>query len=385
MLVSHNICFVTTTRADYGLISGLMRAMRADSQFDVGLIVLGTHLSPLYGQTIREIEHDDVPILYRKDTAPEGDDAGSSVASYLATSAALSDYFVSNGLPDALCIAGDRYEMLGVAAVATLYKVPIIHLYGGDETLGAHDNHIRHAITKLSHVHFCSCESSASRVRSMGENPDHIVVSGSPALDSFRTVAPLSKAQLEADHAFTFGEKTVLVSMHPATNASYDPRDELEAMLAALAMLPEDVYCIFTASNADSLGKHFTEKFQSFAHEKPSQCFFVPSFGHAGFVNMMRHADVICGNSSSGVLEAPSMSLWTINIGERQQGREQASSVRDVPPEKDAIFAALSAALQTPPAHVVNPYGDGTAIPRIIDYLKTIEDFTTLRQKPFFG
>lgn len=283
--------------------------------------------------------------------------------------------------PDCLIILGDRYEILASVQAALVTKIPVAHICGGDVTEGAMDDAIRHAITKMAHIHFATNEDAALRLAQMGEEPENIHTVGSPGLDHIHTLETMSRDEFFASIDFTPLDKNILVTFHPVTLESAS-QVQCQEMLSALAKL-ENTGLIFTGSNADPEGQQITALVKNFA-TKHENVVFHESLGTKRYFSALKHADAMLGNSSSGLYEAPSFNLPAINIGNRQKGRLKASSVIDCAPNEAAITAAIEKALSSPrPNNTQNPYGDGKTAKRIVEILKQTRFDETLVQKHF--
>jgi UDP-hydrolysing UDP-N-acetyl-D-glucosamine 2-epimerase len=279
--------------------------------------------------------------------------------------------------PDLLLVLGDRYEILCCVLAATLARIPIAHIAGGDVTEGAFDEGFRHAITKMSHLHFVTNADAAARVRQMGER--HVHLTGSPGLDMIRQAHILPRAELFSELGLAPARTNILVTFHPVTLAR-DSLAQFEEVLAALEGM-DDAAIVITGSNADPEGRQIDARAKAFVRSH-ANCVFHPSLGIARYLSALTHMDAVVGNSSSGLYEAPSFGVPTVNVGERQQGRLKAESVFDTAPQRADILQTLRTALARGRQATVNPYGDGHASERIIAALKDA-DPTTLLHKSF--
>ncbi len=375
------ICVVTGTRADYGLLESVMAALVADPAFTLQLAATGMHLSPEFGATYREIESDGYAIDAKVEMLLSSDSGvGVAKSMGLATSG-FADVF-ARLQPDMVMLLGDRFEALAAAQTALVMRIPLAHISGGDVTEGAFDDAIRHAITKMAHVHFVASEEAARRVRQLGEAPGSVHVVGDPGLDCLRSLALLDRQALADDLDIRFGARNLLVTFHPATLDAQPSTDQFAALLDALASLGPDAGLFFTRPNADPEGRALIEMLDQFVAETPNAWVFT-SLGHLRYLSMMRAADVVVGNSSSGLLEAPSLGKPTVNLGSRQGGRLRAASVIDCAPQRGAIVAAIETALDMDCRGIVNPYGDGHAASRILAVLSGLGDPQSLLRKRF--
>lgn len=377
------IAVLTTGRQDYGILHTLCRVLHEAPDFALLLIVGGMHLSLPFGQTIREIEADGLPICEKVETLPSSD---SRVAA--AQSAGLMTLLMAGVLerqqPDLLMLVGDRYETLAAALAATLMKVPIGHLHGGEESEGAIDNGMRHALTKLSHLHFVSNTLHAQRILQMGENPDRVFVVGAPGLDAIRKMSFLTRTEIEAEFGFPLTPPILVVTYHPTTLTESSSQEEINTVLDALSGFDGSV--VFTLPNADPENGPIREAVLQFVHDHPKAHAF-EALGAQRYWSLLRHANVMLGNSSSGLIETPLFELPTINVGERQKGRLRGANVIDVPVDTRAISEALHCALS--PSFVASlrgmesPYGDGSATARIMALLRPLSLSTALLRKRF--
>lgn len=379
-MARRRICVVSGGRADYGLLYWPMKEIAASSAFELQLAVTGMHLAPEFGETLATIERDGfridarVEMLLASDT-PVG----------IAKSIGLGTIGFADALarlaPDLLLVLGDRFEILAAAQAALVARLPVAHLCGGDVTEGAFDDAIRHAVTKMAHLHFATNEASARRLRQLGEDPARIFVVGSPGIDAILRTPALTRAELEAETGLDLAGHLLLVTFHPATLGSRPPLAELEELLAALAGIA-DATLVFTLPNADTEGRALARRIDAFigAHGKAR---LFPALGSQAYLSLLRHADAVIGNSSSGLLEAPSLGTPTVDIGERQQGRLKAASVISSPPERAAIAAAIAEARRRGRRVVDNPYGSGDSARRIVEILAGIADFRALTMKRF--
>lgn len=375
------ICVVTGSRAEYGLLYWVMQEIRAAEELELQLIVTGMHLSPEFGLTYRVIEQDGfaidatVEMLLSSDT-PVGITKSMGVG-LIGFADALDRL-----RPDLLLLLGDRFEMLAAAQAALIALVPIAHIAGGDTTEGAFDEAIRHSITKMSHLHFVTNAVSAQRVRQLGEAPEQIHLVGSPGLDHLLRTPLLNREQLEEALGFRFRSRNLLVTFHPVTLEQRTAGEQFEALLTALDRLGDDVGVIFTRPNADTGGSEINARIDAYTATRPHTAAY-PSLGQLRYLSCLAVVDLVVGNSSSGLYEAPSLKVPTVNIGDRQKGRLLADSVISCAPEVDAIAGALEQGFALDCSSVVNPYGDGTSALKIVAVLKQLEEPRSLLKKRF--
>lgn len=370
---------VSGSRADWGLLAPVIAELRQRSAFEVRLAVTGQHLSAGTA-SLQAIAADGIPIDYRVDMGLTADDRPAALAQAMGLGIAGMGGVLDSYRPDLMVVLGDRYEILCAVMAAVVAVVPVAHLCGGDVTAGAIDDSIRHAITKLSSLHFVSNDLAANRVRQMGEPGERVHQVGSPGLDRIYQCLPVSKEALLADVGLSEYQRVLMVTCHPVTLAS-DPLMDSRAVLAALERFPE-LGLIISGSNADTGGSEIDAEMARFAAAHDNVVFH-QSLGTRRYFSALSHVSAVVGNSSSGLYEAPSFKVPTVNVGDRQQGRLKAVSVIDCAPSADAIAQAIRDALALDCSDAVNPYGDGHTAVRIADVLETIVEFSALTQKAF--
>lgn len=375
------ICVVTGSRADYGLLHEPMRLLRDDPEFELQVAVTGMHLAPEFGSTWRVIEADGFPITSRVEMLLSGDTPVSVTKSVGLGVIGFADAF-ARLRPDWLMVLGDRFEILAAVQAALFARLPVAHLCGGDVTEGAFDDAIRHAITKMAHVHFVTNSAAERRLLQMGESRAQVHQVGSPGLDHIRRMKRLPRQAVFEAIGMRPRKRNLMVTFHPTTLDEKASVDQVDAVLAALDSLDDDTGLIMTGPNADTEGRALTERLTAFAASRDNTVFRV-SLGQTLYLNALSHVDAVVGNSSSGLYEAPSFGIPTVNIGDRQKGRLRAASVVDCPPERAAIIDALDRALGLDCSDVVNPYGDGESAPRIVAALKAVDDPAALIRKRF--
>jgi UDP-N-acetylglucosamine 2-epimerase (non-hydrolysing)/GDP/UDP-N,N'-diacetylbacillosamine 2-epimerase (hydrolysing) len=339
------------------------------------------HLVPEFGFTYREIEADGFRIDAKIDMLLAGDTAAAAAKSMGVGVVGFVDAFQRLS-PDLVMLLGDRFEALAAAGTALVMGIPIAHISGGDVTEGAFDDGIRHAITKMAHLHFTASAQSAARVRQMGEDPARVFAVGDPGLDSLRTMKLLTRAALERDLGFNFRTRNLLVTFHPVTLDRAPSTRQFAVLLEALAALGPDVGLLFTKPNADPEGRALIAMLDNFAKQHANAAAFA-SLGHRRYLSAMAVCDAVVGNSSSGLLEAPSLRKPAVNIGTRQAGRLRAKSVIDCAVEVGAIKRAIAKAFVMRVGTIANPYGDGHAAERIVRILKRVGDPASLLRKSF--
>ena len=362
---------VTSSRADYSHLYWSLRELAANPAIDLGVFALGAHLSPEFGSTIDEIERDGFPIRARIECLLSSDtDTGMAKTIGIAI-LGLADAFTA-WRPDLLLLIADRYEMLAPASVALALRIPVAHIEGGEISQGAIDDHVRNALTKLAHIHFTSTETARQRVIAMGEEPWRVHHAGAPSLDHLRRSTLLDRAALEARLALTLTQPTLLAAWHPVTILK-DTNAEADAFFSALADTPGQL--IFVYPNSDAGGYALIERTRALAATRPHTHIFV-NLDAVTYWSLLGNAAALVGNSSSGIMEAASFALPTVNVGIRQQGRARARNIIDSPAETSAILAAIQRALRSEFRETLrgmtNPYGDGTAAATIANVLTTV-------------
>lgn len=345
------ICFITGSRADYGIMAPIMRLIKEKATLQV--IATNMHLSPLYGSTWREIEADGFRIDARVEMLSEDDDGSpaSTVRAMGREADGMADA-LARLRPDAVVILGDRYEMLTAASAALIFGIPIVHLHGGETTLGAYDDSIRHAITQLASLHLTSTEEYRQRVISMGKDPSAVHYIGSPAADELARFSPMPLEQLENDIGFALGERYIVATYHPATMEPGEEASQTQAFLDALASaLPDDVKVLFTLPNSDSGGLTVRRQIEEWCAARPERARAVASLGARRYHSAVAHSLGVAGNSSSGLIEAPSLGVPTLNVGNRQAGRARGLSVIDCGAGQAEIESGLRRLLQVGAHH----------------------------------
>ncbi|HEX7881451.1 MAG TPA: UDP-N-acetylglucosamine 2-epimerase [Afipia sp.] len=382
--MTRKICIFTGARSDFGLLQPLIRAVMTDDALELQLIVTGSHLSADFGNSVSEIEQAGIPIARKIEILSDGDSnfdiataAGRGMAGFADALAELK--------PDVVVLLGDRYEALAAAFSSVILGIPVAHLHGGEVTEGSTDDSFRHAITKMASLHFVAAEPYRDRVIQMGEVPDRVFLVGGLGVDAMLNLPLLDREEVERRLGLTLNERTLLATVHPATAGADDPSRECLEMLAALD-LQQDVQIVFTLANADAGGRAVNEQIRAFVAKNPTRSVCFASLGSQLYFSALQFVKGVIGNSSSGLLEAPSFHVGTINIGSRQDGRLRSEGVIDCAPDRRAITDALSRLFspefQRIASSASNPYGNGGATPLILSVLKTA-DLGSLRVKPF--
>lgn len=321
------ICIVTGSRAEYGILRGLMRTIKNDPDLTLQVIATNQHLSKLQGETYKEIEQDGFTIDYKVYMADDeaSDNANSTAKAISRGVSGFADAFDALK-PDLLLILGDRYEMLAVASTALIYKIPIAHLHGGEITEGAFDDAIRHAITKMSHLHFTSTEAYRKRVIQLGEQPDKVFNVGALGVENVMKTDFMTKEEIEQSLNFQLTDKCFLCTYHPVTLSSMSSEIQVMNLLKALDDY-KDYHIIFTYSNSDTNSLIIIKRIQEYVDQDPDRCMFIPSLGQRRYFSALKYVKAVIGNSSSGIIEVPSFGIPTLDIGDRQKGRIAAHSV----------------------------------------------------------
>lgn len=365
------ICIVTTTRADYGLLKPLIRQFGKEKEFDIKLVVTGTHLSEKYGFTYKEIEKDGFPIASKIEILVDEKDSLVVPKCMANALVKFSEYFQTNR-PDFVLLLGDRYETCAIAIAAYNTRIPVIHLYGGDTTEGALDEAYRHSITKMSYLHFVSNEDSKRRVIQLGEDPNRVFNVGSLGIENALHEPLMSMRELELNLGFPLKSGYAVVTFHPVTLEMNTAEDQFEELVQALDMR-KDLRYIITKSNADENGERINKLWDEYG-EKRDNVYVTDSLGMRRYLSAVSHARMVIGNSSSGLSEAPAFHVPTVNIGDRQKGRLRSRSVIDCQPIKEDILRAMntaeSALFLESIRDEISIYGDGNTSKKIVMYIK---------------
>lgn len=370
--MTKKICVITGTRAEYGLLSPLIQKIKENASFELQILVTGMHLSPEFGLTYQEIENDGFVINEKVEMLLSSDsDVG------IAKSTGLGVMGVAESLnrlvPDMVIVLGDRFETLSAVIAAYILKIPLAHLHGGETTEGAFDEGFRHSITKMSYLHFTSTELYRKRVVQLGESPERVYNVGAIGIDNIKQIKLLSRDELEKEIKFSLGEKSALITFHPVTLDNASAETQFGRLLSALEKI-EGVRYIFTKPNADTGGRGIIKLIDEFVEKHGGKAIAYTSLGQKRYLSAISHVDVVIGNSSSGIIEVPSLGKPTVNIGNRQKGRVKAKSVIDCEPETDSIVNAMNKALtgefKELCQNVDNPYGEGNTSDRIFAIIK---------------
>ena len=382
--MKRKICVVTGTRAEYGLLYWLMKEIEADKDLELQLIVTGMHLSPEFGFTYKEIEKEfridkKIEMLLSSDTA-----MGISKSMGLAQ-IGFAEAF-EELKPDILVVLGDRYEIFSAVSSAMICNIPIAHLHGGEITQGAFDESIRHSITKMSHLHFTATDEYKNRVIQLGEEPNRVFNVGGMGIENIKRLKLLSKDEFEESINFKLNKKNILVTFHPVTLENSTAKEQFQELLDAIDEL-ENTNIIFTKANSDTDGRIINQMIDEYVTKNSHKSVGFASLGQLRYLSALQYIDAVVGNSSSGLLEAPSFKIATINIGDRQKGRIKALSVIDCEPKKEEILKAFkeiySKEFQEKLKNVENPYGESCPSKQIIEVLKNV-NLANILKKSFY-
>ncbi|WP_168188933.1 UDP-N-acetylglucosamine 2-epimerase [Thiomicrorhabdus sediminis] len=384
MVQGKKIAVVTATRAEYGLLSRLIGLLHGSDEFELQLFVTGAHLLPSQGMTVNDIRKNSVPIsaeieIIDHDKQPV--DIAQVAAKALSAFAKVFQTFQ----PDAVVLLGDRYELMGIASAALLTHTPIVHIHGGETTEGAMDEAIRHAVTKMASLHFAAAKPYAKRLIQMGEQPDRVFNVGAPGLDVISQLQPIALEQLEGFLQLALNKPVFMVTYHPVTWGDNHGLQALQALFNALDEFPQ-ASIIWTAANTDESGEQINQQVKNWVEQK-ANARFVCSLGSQRYLSLLKIADVVVGNSSSGIIEAPACGAATINIGSRQQGRLKAPSIIDCHENVHDICNALNKALSTEHKALCRPelslYGQGDSAKKMLQILSKT-NFDQLKTKRFY-
>ena len=363
------ICIATGTRADWGLLSGIAKALNARNDVKLQIVATNMHLSERYGFTFREIEHDGLHIDYRVPMPADTDTPHDTVAAMSVCMRGFADAFEALR-PDLLLILGDRYEMLAVASAAMIFRIPIAHIAGGTISEGAYDDSIRHSITKMSHLHLTETEECRRRVIQLGEAPERVFNTGAIGIYNILHTHFLSREELVTELATPIPEKSLFVTFHPATLDAVPQNEQCANLLAALERR-SDYKVFFSYPNNDTAGRIIIDMIEDYVRQNPERAYVRPSYGQLRYFSLMRFMKAAVGNSSSGIVEVPSLHIPTLNIGIRQNGRRRAASVVDCGVTLDEIsrglHRVLGADMQQLARTVQNPYEQPDTLQRIVD------------------
>lgn len=380
------ICVVTGSRAEYGLLSRLMRLIKDDSELCLQIIATNMHLSPVFGLTYKEIEKDGFQINKKVEMLLSSDTANATAKSVGLAIIGFADAY-EDLKPDMLLVLGDRYEILAAVASALFHRIPVAHLYGGEVTEGAYDDAIRHAITKMSHLHFTSTEEYHNRVIQLGEEPNRVFNVGALGIDNIKFLKLLSRQDLEESLNFQIQGKCVLVTFHPVTLENNTAEEQMQSLLQALESVA-DLRIIFTLPNSDTNGRIIIQMINQFVEKNKIRSIAFTSLGQIRYLSALQYVSAVVGNSSSGIIEVPFFGIPTLNIGNRQKGRLKANSVLDCEPFlssiREKLLLVLSVQMKNIGQMVTSPYfKENTAI-EILSIIKNTP-IDNLIKKEFYN
>jgi GDP/UDP-N,N'-diacetylbacillosamine 2-epimerase (hydrolysing) len=367
------VCIITGSRAEYGLLRLLMQGIDKNPTLTLQIIVTGSHLSKEFGFTYKEIENDGFRIDYKVESL-QNSDSPSGVAEAMGLGISGCGRAIEELKPDLIVLLGDRYEIMVAAAAALVAKIPVAHIHGGEVTTGAFDDALRHSITKMSNLHFVATEKSRKRVIQLGEDPNSVFLVGGLGVDAINDIDLLDRDKLEKELNLKFLSKNLLITFHPETLSAQSPEKQLEELLSAINIL-EDTALIFTMPNSDTGGKIIAGMIEKYVAGQRNS-YYYKSLGQKKYLSVLAQVDGVLGNSSSGLLEVPTFKKGTINIGDRQLGRETSPSVINCKPTKESIRLALemlySKEFSEIVSNCVNPYGEGGASLRILKIIQEL-------------
>ena len=380
------VCIVTGTRAEYGIMQNLIKLLHEDPKVELQLLVTGMHVSPEFGNTIETIIADGFPISKKVEVLLSSDTpigiSKTMGLGLISFSEALDEL-----APDIMVVLGDRFEIFSAVAAAMIARIPVGHIHGGEATEGLIDEPIRHSITKMSHIHFTATDEYRNRVIQLGEQPERVFCTGTPGLDNILSLNLLSKDDFQKSIEYDLEDSpTALVTFHPVTLDFSSAEEQFDEVLAALAERPE-MKIIFTMPNSDTDGRVIIKLINDFVSKNPKQYKAFVSLGQLRYLSALKHVDLVIGNSSSGLIEAPSFKIPTINIGDRQKGRIKAASVINCEPTRSSLGQALNLAFdpdfKASLHNLKNPYGEAGASKKIKDILCEF-DLENIIKKNFY-
>ena len=381
------ITVVTGSRSEYSLLYWIIKGIHEDPDLELQLIVTGMHLSPEFGLTVNEIERDGFPIVERVEMLLSSD-TETAIASSTGLGMIGFAKVYERFRPDILVVLGDRFEVLSAVSASIPFRIPVAHIHGGESTEGVIDESIRHAITKMSHIHFTATEKYKKRVIQMGENPENVFSYGAPGLDNINNLNLLNKEELFKALRLDVQNRIGVVTYHPVTLEENTAEKQVFKLLEALKLF-KDIFWVFTLPNADTGGRVIANKINEFTRNNPKQGKAFQSLGQLKYLSLLKNAAVMVGNSSSGLIEAPSFELPVVNIGDRQLGRIRAENVLDVreceiEPIAAAINKAIVPEMKKSLQGLKNPYGEGCSSENIVEKVKSIQLGEALIKKTFF-
>lgn len=362
------VCVVTGTRAEYGQLKPIIEKIRNDDFLEIFLVVTGMHLSPEFGLTYQEIEKDGFRIDAKNEILLSSDTPNGIAKSMGLGILGFADIFANNKI-DLLVLLGDRYEIFSAASAAMVYRIPIAHIHGGELTEGAIDEAVRHSITKMSTIHFTATETYRNRVIQLGEQPDNVYNVGALGVENIKEMKLLNQKELESDLHFEFDKNVAMVTFHPVTLEKNTAGEQFQNILDAIESIP-DLKIIFTKANSDTDGRIINEMIDRYVEKHKESSAAYTSLGQLRYLSTLQFCKIVVGNSSSGIIEAPSFGIPTVNIGDRQRGRVQSESVINCTNSKKEIERSINEALLMKKNEIHNPYEGENTSDRIIYYIK---------------
>ncbi len=369
-MAEKKICVITGSRAEYGLLKLIINEIIKSKSLELKLIVTGSHLSSEYGNTFKEIESDGIEILHKIEILEQDDDISFSMSRAFK----IFPKKFQELKPDLVLILGDRYEIFSAATVAYINKIPIAHIHGGETTEGAFDEGFRHAITKMAYLHFASTEIYKKRIIQLGENPDRVFNYGSPGIEAIKKIDLYDKNKIFELLGLDLVKKTILITFHPETlNLLIDPKRQINSLLEAIRDIKE-INLVFTKANADPGGAIINNEIEKFSELNKSNTYLFESLGQKKYLSLLKYAACVVGNSSSGIIEAPSFNVGTVNIGSRQKGRIKSESIIDVDYNTKQIKSSILKILDQPFLNnkdfIDNPYETRDTSKKIVKAIK---------------
>ena len=376
------ICIVSAIRSDYDLLAPIIKKMNRDKDFEVKLVVTGAHMSPEFGLTYKNIEQDGI-VIHKKIEMLLSSDTPCGISKSMGMAMmGFGEYFSENEF-DVLMVLGDRYETLAVCCAAMNARIPIIHLYGGETTQGAIDESVRHAISKMSNLHFTSTKEYRDRVIQMGESPDRVYCVGAMGVENVMNTPLMSRDELSKSLDMDLCNPYALVTFHPVTLENNSSQEQITELLKIFDKL-KCMQFVVTLANADADGRVINKMVEEYARTHKNVHVYA-SLGMVRYLSAIKYSECVIGNSSSGLIEVPSFKIPTINIGDRQKGRIQAESVINCEPNYDSMLRAINMAMSDSFKkninNVVNPYGDGNTSEKVIEIIKQHKDKFNLKKK----
>jgi len=383
MKKKRKVCVITGTRAEYGLLYWIMKDAQTSSRLELQIIVTGAHLSTEFGLTYKQIERDGFSINKKVEMLLSSDSEIGVTKSMGLGIIGFADAFYELK-PDIIMVLGDRFEIFSSVSAAMIARIPVAHLHGGEITEGVFDEAFRHSITKMSHLHFTATEEYRRRVIQLGEQSDRVFNVGATGVDSIKRLKLLSKKELEQSINFQLGKKNLLVTFHPVTLENATSKQQFTNLLTALDKL-EDTNIVFTKSNADTDGRIINKLIDKYVLDNPINTVAFTSLGQLLYLSAMQFMDGVIGNSSSGLLEAPSFKIATVNVGDRQSGRIQAESVINCDPNSESIALSIkkiyTTSFQKKLLNTVNPYEQKNSSEKILQIIKNFNITNIIKKK----